>query len=182
MPIIPSAPFCEEMPGHFKLGETKAEIKLSNAEENRNAALSLAEQARYGINIFTQDMDNAIYDNDEFEKHIFNLATRHPSAQIRILVQDSTISVKKGHCLIRMAQKLTSSVLIKNPPKLHKNDKSTFMTVDNIGMLYSAQSDKHNYQASVNFMSPQRTAKLDDFFNEAWEHGLPDQQVRRLFI
>ncbi|MCK5001812.1 MAG: hypothetical protein KAJ92_02195 [Gammaproteobacteria bacterium] len=182
MPIIPSVPFCEEMPSHFKLGETKAEIKLNNIEENRNAALSLSEQARYGINIFTQDMDNAVYDNDEFEKYIFNLATCHPSAQIRILVQDSTIAVKKGHCLIRIAQKLTSSVFIKNPPKIHKNDKSSFMTVDGVGMLYSVRSDKYNYEASVNFMSPQRATKLNDFFNEAWDHGLPDQQVRRLFV
>ena len=117
MPKIPSIPFCDEIPSHFKLGETNAEIKLSHVEESKNAALSLAEQARYGINIFCQDMSHAIYDNDEFEKHIFNLASRHPSAQIRILVQDSSIAVKKGHCLIRIAQKLTSSILIKNPPK-----------------------------------------------------------------
>ena len=182
MPKMLSVPFCEKMPDHFKLGETNAEIKLSNIEESKNAALSLAEQARNGINIFCQDMSHAIYDNDEFEKHIFNLAIRHPNAQIRILAQDSTIAVKKGHCLIRLAQKLTSSVLIKNPPRIHKNDKSTFMTVDGKGILYSARNDKFNYEASVNFMSPQRAVKLDNFFNEAWEHGLPDQQVRRLFV
>ncbi|MCW8922237.1 MAG: hypothetical protein OQK69_01215 [Gammaproteobacteria bacterium] len=182
MPKIPPVPYCDELPEYFKLGETRAEIKLSNAEENMNAALSLAEQARYSINIFTQDMDDAIYNNEEFERHVFNLATRHPSAQIRILVQDSTSAIKKGHRLIRISQKLTSSIFIRNPPKIYKSDKSSFMVVDSIGTLYRAQTDNHNYNASVNFMSPQRAGKLEDFFNEAWEHGVPDPQVRRLFV
>jgi len=182
MPKIPSVPFCDELPSHFVLGETKAEIKLSNAEENRNAALSLASQARHGINIFTQDLDDAIYNNEEFESYIFKLATRHPSAQIRILVQDSHSAVKKGHRLIRIAQKLTSSVFIKNPPDTHKGDKSAFMTTDSVGLLYRVRADAYNYEASVNFMSPQRVGKLEDFFNEVWEHGTPDLQVRRLFV
>ncbi|MFC1589263.1 hypothetical protein ACFL3P_03220 [Pseudomonadota bacterium] len=182
MPILPPAPFCDELPSYYKLGETKAEIKLSHAEENRNAALSLASQARYGINIFTQNMDDAIYDNDEFEEHVFNLATRHPSSQIRILVQDSTLAVKKGHRLIRIAQKLTSSVFIRNPPKMHKGDKSAFMTVDGAGLLYRIRGDSNHYEASLNFMSPQRATKLNEFFDEAWEHGTPDLQVRRLFV
>lgn len=182
MPKIPSAPYCDELPSHFVLGETKAEIKLSNAEENRNAALSLASQARYGINIFTQDLDDAIYNNEEFEGHVFKLARRHPGAQIRILVHNSTPAVKKGHRLIRIAQSLTSSVFIKNPPQTHKGDKSAFMTIDGVGLLYRVRADTYNYEASVNFMSPQRAGKLDDFFNEAWEHGIPDLQVRRLFV
>lgn len=182
MPTIPAAPFCEEIPSHFKLGETRAEIRLSNAEENRNAALSLASQARYYINIFTQDMDDAIYNNDEFENHVFSLATRHPGSQIRILVQDSSAAIRKGHCLLRMAQKLTSSVFIKNPPLTHKNDKSAFMTVDGVGLLYRVRADNYNYEASVNFMSPQRVKKLEEFFTEAWEHGTPDLQARRLFV
>ena len=77
---------------------------------------------------------------------------------------------------------LFENASFKNPSKIHRKDKSAFMTVDDVGMLYSVQSDKYNYEASVNFMSPLRATKLNDFFNEAWEHGIPDQQVRRLFV
>jgi hypothetical protein len=182
MPIIASAPFSEEMPSHFKLGETQAEIRLSNAEENRNAALSLASQARYNINIFSQDMDDAIYNNDDFEQHVFNLATRHPGTQIRILVQDSSAAVRKGHCLLRIAQRLTSSVFIWNPPEIHRSDTSAFMTVDGVGLMYRVRADNYNYEGSVNFMAAQRAKVLEDFFNEAWAHGQPDQQARRLFV
>lgn len=182
MPKLPAEPYCEELPSYFNLGETKAEIKLSNVDDNRNAALALASQARFNINIFTQNMDDAIYNNDEFAEHIFNLATRHPSSQIRILVQDSTPAVKKGHRLIKLAQTLTSSVTVRNPPVIDRGDKCAFMTVDNVGILYRVNGDSKSYDASLNFMTPQRAAKLNEFFNNSWEHGAPDLQVRRLFV
>lgn len=182
MPTIPAIPFCEEMPEYFKLGETKAEIPLSNVDDNRNAAISLVSQARLNINIFTQDMDDAIYNNDDFIDHIFNLATRHPGAKVRILVQDSSKAVKNGHRLIRIAQRLTSSILIKNPPQIHKDDRSSFMTVDAYGMLYRVRGDSNNYEASVNFMTPRRVKKLNEFFDKSWGHGTRDQKVRRLAV
>lgn len=182
MLILPSAPSTMELPTYYKLGETRAEVSISDAEENRNAAISLVSQARHSINIFTQNMDAEVYDNREFEKHIFDLATRHQSVEIRILVQDSTRAVQSSHRLIRLAQKLTSSIFIKKPSIRFKDVQSAFLTVDGIGMLYRIQGDSRSYDASVNFMSPQRTAKLNEFFTEVWEHSDPDPQVRRLFI
>jgi hypothetical protein len=182
MLILPSAPTTRDYPIYYKLGETKAEISISNAEENRNAATALASQARYSINIFTQDFDAPLYDNEEFEKHLFELATRHRSAKIRILVQDSTRAVQNSHRLVRLAQKLTSSIHVKKPSERYKDIQSAFMTVDGVGMLYRIQGDKRSYEASVNFMSPQRAGKLDEFFTEVWEHSNTDLQVRRIFM
>ena len=182
MPIIPPEHYCDEIPDDFTLGVTKAEIQISNVEENRQAVLSLASQARYGINIFTQDMDDALFNNEEFENHVYQLAVHHPNAQIRILVQNSTPAVKKGHRLIRIAQKLTSSVFIRKPPEELKKDKSAFLTVDGVGMSYRLQADSYNHDASVNFMSPRRVKKLDEFFNEAWQQSVRDPKVRRLFV
>ena len=182
MPTIPAIPFCEAMPDYFKLGETKAEIPLYSAQDNRNAATSLVSQACLNINIFTQDMDDAIYNNDEFISHVFELATRHPSAKVRILVQDSAKAVKNGHRLIRIAQKLTSSVLIKNPPVIHKDDRSSFLTVDGYGMLYRVRGNTNNYDASLNFMTPRRAKMLNEFFEKSWGHGTRDPKVRRLAV
>jgi hypothetical protein len=182
MLILPSAPTTMVLPTYYKLGKTKAEVSINNAEENRNAAISLVSQARHTINIFTQELDAALYDNKEFEKHIFELATRHRSVEIRILVQDSTRAIQNSHRLIRLAQKLTSSIFIKKPAIKFKDVQSAFMTVDGVGMLYRIQGGNRNYDASVNFMSPQRTGKLDNFFIEVWEHSDTDPQVRRLFM
>jgi len=166
MLIIPSQAVAKELPMFYKLGETEAEVQVHSVEENRNAALSLVKQARRSIDIFTQDMDAEIYNNKEFEQHIFNIAKRHSSTRIRILVQDSMKSVQNGHRLIQLAQNLTSSIAIHIPSREFKNEKCAFLVVDKLGMLYRVNANNRNYQASINFMSPQRAGKLTDFFNE----------------
>ena len=120
----------EELPVLYKLGETSAEVHIHTAEENKNAAVSLVKQARYSIDIFTQDMDAEIYNNNEFEHAVFNLAKKHPNTKIRILAQDTRKAVQNGHCLIRLAQSMTSSVFIHNPSREYKDEKCAFLVVD----------------------------------------------------
>jgi hypothetical protein len=182
MLILQSMPAAQELPRLYVLGETRAEVKIDSAEENANAAISLAKQARYSLNIFSQDMDANVYDNPEFERSVFNLARRHPSTRIRILTMDSTPAVRKGHCLVRLAQTLTSSVFIHNPAPEHRSEISAFLVADGVGLLYRNRGAHNHYEASVNFMSPQRAGKLDEFFNAAWDMSTPDPQVRRLYI
>jgi len=164
------------------LGESNEEIHIDTTAENRDAAISLAEQARFSLNIFSRDLDPRVFDNAGFERCIFNLAKTHRSADIRIMVHDASLAVSQGHCLIRLAQQLTSSVHIHNPAREHRGELSTFMIVDGVGLLYRPQSTSRNYEALVNFMSPQRAGELHDFFNEMWERSTPDSKIRRLYI
>ena len=182
MLILPSQPMAKELPMFYKLGETIEEVHIDSAEENRNAAISLSKQARHSIDIFTQDMDSDIYNNKEFEDSIFKLAKKHPDTKIRILVQDSRKAVQNGHCLIKLAQNITSSVFINNPSREHKDEQCAFMVVDKLGLLYRITTNNRNYKSSINFMSPQRAGKLSDFFNEVWEHSTPDVQTRRIYM
>lgn len=166
----------------YKLGETNAEVQIETAEENKNAAISLVKQANYSIDIFTLDMDAEIYNNKEFEQSIFNLARKHPNTRIRILTNDSRKSVQNGHCLVRLAQNLTSSVFIQNPAVQHQNEQCAFLIADKVGLLYRVTAVDRNYKASVNFMSPQRAGEVAEFFDNAWEHSTPDMQIRRICI
>jgi predicted GNAT family N-acyltransferase len=179
---IPHRAMAKKLPMFYKLGETNTEIHIETAEENKNTAISLVKQARYSIDIFTQDMDAEIYNNKAFEQSIFNLARKHPNSRIRILTNDSRKSVQNGHCLVRLAQNLTSSVFIHNPARQHQHEQCAFLVVDKVGLLYRVTATSRNYKASVNFKSPQRAGKLVDFFNEVWEHSTPDMQTRRIYM
>lgn len=182
MLIIPSQPMTKDLPMFYKLGETAEEIHIDTVEENKNAAISLVKQARHSIDIFTQDMDAEIYNNNAFEQSIFDLAKRHPNTKIRILTKDSGIAVRNGHRLIKLAQSITSSVFINNPSAEFKDEQCAFLVVDKLGMLYRVTANNRNYKASINFMSPQRAGKLTDFFNEVWQHSSPDIQTRRIYM
>lgn len=166
----------------YVLGETDAEIKIDSIEENRHAAFALAQQARHSVHIMSQDLDALVYDNDEFEKCLFDLTRRHPDAQVKILVHDSGKAVRNGHRLIRLAQTLTSSILIKNPTTEYADTSAVFLIADGIGLLHRPHGDAYSYDAIVNFKSAERAAKLDEHFMKVWEHAKPDPQVRRLHI
>lgn len=166
----------------YKLGETKAEVHIDTVIENRDTALSLVEQARYTIDIFSQDLDAELYNNEAFEQAVFQLTKKHPTTRVRILVQDSMPSVQHGHRLIRLAQNLTSSVLIHNPARTHQDERCGFLVVDQLGFLHRVNANHRNYHASYNFMSPLRARQLSDLFNEMWEHSTPDAQTRRMHI
>jgi len=183
--IVPCLKFCancRRLAIFYKLGKSKAEVTIHTAEENKNAAISLAKQARYTVNIFSQELDATLYDNAEFEKSIINLARKHPDSRIRILVQDPHKAMRDGHRLIRVSQHLTSSVFIRKPAREHKSKQSAFMSVDGCGLLFRAVGNQYNYEAVVSFMSPNRIGKLDEFFNEVWEHAEVDLDLRRLYV
>jgi len=102
--------------------------------------------------------------------------------KIRILTRDSRIAVQNGHRLVRLAQHLTSSVFINKPSDEYSDEQATFLIADKVGLLYRASASHRNYQASFSFMTPQRAAKLTEFFNEAWGHSAPDMQARRIYM
>lgn len=180
--IIPPPEVVKEDLMFYKLGETETELQVDTVDENKSLALSLVKQAQYSIDIFTQDLDPEIYNNNEFEQSVFNLARRHPNTRIRILLQDTRKAAQNGHCLIRLAQNLTSSVFINTPSREYNNEQCAFLVVDKLGLLFRISAANKNYKASVNFMSPRRAKKLCDFFNEAWEHSTPDVQTRRIYM
>lgn len=172
----------KKFPENYRLGETVEEVQLDSVEENKQAAIALATQARHSIDIFTQDMDDGIYNNEDFSQAIFILSKKHPNTKIRILVQDSAAAVRNGHRLIRLAQQLTSSVFIHQPSQEYRHEHAAFLLADQVGLLYRANASHRNYHASVNFMAAQRASKLSEFFNEVWEHSTPDMQTRRVYM
>ena len=75
MMLIESLPSVEVRPVVYKLGETNAEININTPEENTGALIALAQQASRNINIFTQDLDPAIFDNVNFIKAVSQMAS-----------------------------------------------------------------------------------------------------------
>ena len=166
----------------YILAQTNEEIQIETADEYRQITLSLAEQAHHSIDIFTQDLEIEIYGNKIFEHSVFALSKKHPNTRIRILVQDSSKSVRNGHRLIKLAQQLTSSVFINNPTNKQKDEQGAFMVVDNIGLIHRTLATTRTYKANANFKSPRPAAKLVDHFNNIWQHSVPDIQTRRMYI
>ncbi|MFV2005401.1 MAG: hypothetical protein ACC650_09350 [Gammaproteobacteria bacterium] len=166
----------------YILGKNDTDIQVDTAEECKRAIISMLQQAQHNIDIFTQDLEPAIYNNNSVEQAILHLAKRQKNTRVRILVQDSKKSIQHGHCLIRLAQQLTSSVFIHTPSLTHKNEQSAFLVVDRMGLVYRALATDRNYEANINFRSPRMATRQMDLFDDIWEHSTPDMQTRRVHI
>jgi hypothetical protein len=164
------------------LGTSKDTLQLHTVDENREIALSLAQQARRELVIFTQELDAPLYDNADFERAVFDLARLHPSTQIRILVQDATRALISGHCLLRLAQSLSSSVFIRTPSQDFREEYSAFIVADTTGYSHRVIGEHFNYNAMASFMDPSQARQLVHHFNKIWEHAEEDPRLRRLHV
>jgi len=161
-----------------KLGATRGDIEISNAEENRIAALQLVSQARHTLCIYSRHLDATIYSTGPFAEAVTQLAIRSRHSQVRILVQDSTPLVQQGHRLVELSYRLSSRVQIRKPAEEFKEYNEAFLIVDEQGLLHRRHADR--YEAIVNFCAAGAAAPLLKYFNHVWNMSEPDPNLRRL--
>ncbi len=162
------------------LGQTDQALTLETSDDNRSAATALATQARRSLDIYTRELDKAIYDYQPFIDAVRELATGSRTSMIRILVKDSSRAVKQGHRLINLAQRITSFIEVRKPPEEYKEYNEAFLIADGIGVVHRKLGDR--FEGKVCFNAPIETRNLLAFFNEAWEKSAPDTQLRRLYL
>ena len=164
------------------LGTNDQVLHLSTPDENRDTVIELARQARHQIDIFSQALDPVLYDNEAFERAVFDFARLHASTRVRILVQDASNALQHGHRLLRLSQNLTSSIFIRKPSQDHRDEQGAFIIADSIGYLHRVVGSQYSYNAIASFMAPQRAGQLGDYFEQAWEQANEDPQLRRLYV
>lgn len=164
------------------LGEEDKDILINTREDYRDAIITMMSQARQQIDIFTPDLEPAVFDTRKAEESIFRLSRQHPDTKIRILVKDSMRSVQNGHRLIRLAQRLTSSVFIHNPSPRQINQPGSYVIVDQTGIVFRTTASERILKATANFSNLRLAAGYQESFEELWEHSSVDVQTRRLYV
>src|SRR3569833_72910 len=134
----------------FKLGETSTPLSLETSEDNRAAAQRLVQQARRSLDIYSRDLDKAIYDAPTFLDAVRALALNAKQGAVRILVNVSSRAVIYGHRLIPLCQRLTSFIEIRRPPEEYRDYKEAFMVVDRLGYLQRKLADRYEGTAYIN--------------------------------
>lgn len=160
-----------------RLGVTAGEIELLTREDNQRVALALSEQARLSLDLYSRDLEPLLYDNDAFYEAVKQLALSSPRSRVRILLADSSLVVKRGHRLLRLAQRLSSSIEIRKPHSDYKEFNQTFLLADARGYLHRFHSDR--YEGNADFNAPLKARELGNFFTEVWDKSLPDPELRQ---
>lgn len=163
-----------------RLGEGDAPVTLVSRDDQRIAAARLVQLARRSLDIYSRDLDAAIYDDQDFIDAVRSLAIATKHKAVRILVKDSSRAVKYGHRLIPLAQRLTSFIEIRKPPAEYRDYNEAFLVVDGCGYIHRKLADR--YEGLAHFNAGRDARRLVEFFDEVWQSSAPDPDLRRLYL
>ncbi len=154
---------------------------LTTKQECVSTALRLIGNAEHRIAIFSQELEPLLYNNAAVCELMSNLARKNRHSAIRILAQQTRSVAADGHCLVHLAQRLSSSVQIRIPstPEIQHFNKS-WLIIDNHSIMQIDNPDRH--EGSVIEHDRLHVKTQLEFFDHAWENSLPDPNTRRLNI
>lgn len=162
------------------LGETRGYIDLKGLEDNKQAAIQMAQQGQRSLNLFTPNLDPRIFDNDEFIEAVKKVAIHNPRSRVNILLLDPGQVVSRGHRIVELARRISSHIFINRADSEDHDHVDTFMIVDDVGIIRRAHNDR--FEGLAEFNNPGEARLLLKSFNEAWERSQPEPELRRLHL
>lgn len=164
----------------YQIGEQDKVIHLDSMDDNRSAAIALAQQCKNSLIIQSYDLDPVIYDDADFIEALRQVAVSGPRSQVKILIEDATRVVSQGHRLIELMRQLTSSIQIQKINTDLKTLPDAFLICDETALIYRKQT--HRYEGFVNFNDRGKCRQILADFKDSWEKSVPEGEFRRLHI
>lgn len=162
------------------LGQTGDLFHLHNPEEHLIHAAAMTRQAKRDLSIFTLDLDPQVFDQPAFLDAFKTLALRSRYTRIRILLQENTLVLQRGHRLIELAQRLPSVIEIRKPNEDYIDHPEGFVLVDDCGYMH--RKSVESYVGIACYHNRHRVNRLMALFDDAWENGTPDRELARLHL
>lgn len=160
------------------LGETADAFSLRGIAEFATASLQMAKQATRRIDIFSHNLEPAIYAQSGFVDAVSAFARSNPHTGVRILLFDPAIAVRNGNALLALAQRLPTSIQIRKVNTHYAGREESFMLVDDSGLVFRAHPE--SYEGYAEFAAPARVKEKGNEFLEVWERSKGDPELNRL--
>ena len=160
------------------LGETAQLIELDLRDDFINLILSMSQQTKHKILIFSHDLDKSLYGSNELYEVIKHLAIKNHRNKIQILVQDAEHMTKHDHPLLKLSHRISRNISIKVTSQEYSDVVKTFLLFDDCAYIMQEHSDR--YDVSGNFSARAETKVLTKQFHEMWERGVIDNSLRQL--
>ncbi|MDJ0878973.1 MAG: GNAT family N-acetyltransferase [Halieaceae bacterium] len=143
-------------------------------------ALELARTASRNLRIYSYYLDHDVFDSAEFADAVSTLARSGRYSDIRILISDPRPLVSRGHRLLQLARRLSSTISIRVLAEHPELPEATYVVRDTDGVVY-----KPDERSRDGFYEPGSRAsakKFVDGFDALWRWGERDPRLRQLTI
>ena len=153
---------------------------LEGIDDFRSYSEQLVVDSRRSIVILTQSLDSLVYATPEFVQHLSNFARSSRNAQVQILIKDTKPAIEVGHPLIRLAQKLTSKIVIRKMTIEPTNKTMAYLMGDTEKLLY--KNDDAVHRGFFNKAAASEIKSLREEFNYLWQYGEAEPEFQLLHI
>jgi len=165
----------------YFLGETEELLLCSDPDEHRSILHALIRQTTRQLDILSYDLDPHFYDNEESVSIFEELALmggRH--LQIRILIQEPQQVALRGHQLLKLGRRLSSTFVMRRPLEIHRTFQETFLIADVNGFWHRPYRD--SFKAFSNFHDGVSARELHKTFEMLWNESEDDPYLRMLHL
>ena len=159
---------------------TAAQLELETRADLADASLLLVEQAKLRVDIYSRELDPLVYDNIEFIDALKSLCLSHAKTRVRILAQRPERAIRDGHGLIRLAQRISSFIELRQTAREHATNNFALMIADERYFLYREMADR--FEGELVFGDAIRTRELCARFNTIWSAATQPADFRRLSL
>ncbi len=157
------------------------EIVIDSLAQAQDIALQIASQARRRLWLYSRDLDQQLYGTSAMLEALKRFAIESRGGELRILLQDPNSPLRNNHPLIPLAQRLSSSILIRVPEvDQDLQYPAAFLIDDRGGYLMRPLGSR--YEGTANLYAPGRQRQLREYFEQVWERSLPNPELRPVHI
>lgn len=145
-------------------------LAIDSGEALAAARLHLLRCARRRVAIYQPALPTDAYNHAAELDELRRIATSGRGAEIRLLLHDPAAALRDSHRLIALAQRLPSTVLVREP--LEESDRaygSAYLLTDAGGYLFLPEAGRPRGRAALEDRASQ--APLQQHFQEVWERA-----------
>jgi hypothetical protein len=153
---------------------------LDGISDFRTHSEQLITQSRRSIAILTRDLDALVYATPECVQHLSDFVRSSRNAQVQILIKDTKPAIATGHLLVKLAQRLSSKILVRKMTVEPNNKEMGFMLGDTNKLLY--KNDDALHRGFFNSAAASEIKSLREEFNYLWEYGELEPEFQVLHI
>lgn len=150
------------------------------ATDRAAVALELAQQSRRHLRVLSHTLDHELFDRDDFADAISQLARRSRYSEIRLLVVEVKPIIERGHRLLELCRRLSTTLQIRRADCEPETIKENFVVADDRGVLCYALREPEKAWADFN-----NRPLAEDYaaqFDELWHRGINDPELRLIHI
>ncbi|TVP52606.1 MAG: N-acetyltransferase, partial [Halomonadaceae bacterium] len=167
-----------QSPQPMNLGQDSTTWPQASPTDLCAMARTLAWQTRRRFWLYDEFLDHERYDDKLLAERLSALARSSPRADVRLLIHDDRLLVRRHHRLIRLLQRLPSRMQLRLVNTSYPCSDSPFILGDDQGVLY--RHDFAGHQGFANLAAPGRVRPLDEEFERMWQMARPSLELRQL--